>query len=74
MCWGNLERSHDSEMMKTMELGQVSENVFPQCDLDFFLQGFYWCEVPSSKSQWGFLTEIGDFKHPENERKGFQVM
>lgn len=31
-----LKRSHDSEMMKKMELGQVNENIFPQLDLNVF--------------------------------------
>lgn len=60
-------------MMKKMELGQVNENIFPQLDLNVFYETFVGVRFPLANPS-RFLTEIGDFEHGENERKGLQVM
>lgn len=41
-----LKRSHDSEMMKKMELGQVNENIFLQLDLNVFYKTFVVVRSP----------------------------
>lgn len=66
-----LKRSYDFVVVKKIESGQVNESIFLSLTWMFFTR-FFGIKFSLANPNV-FLSAIGNFKHPENERKGFQV-